>query len=90
AGARVLLAEDNPVNAEVAQAILEEAGLAVELARDGRDAVEMALAGDYRLVLMDMQMPTLDGLDASRAIRARRSSAELPIVAMTANAFAED
>jgi CheY-like chemotaxis protein len=89
-GARVLLAEDNPVNAEVAQAILEEAGLAVELARDGRDAVEMALAGDYRLVLMDMQMPTLDGLDASRAIRARRSSAELPIVAMTANAFAED
>ncbi|MGC4079793.1 MAG: ATP-binding protein [Rubrivivax sp.] len=90
AGARVLLAEDNPVNAEVAQAILEEAGLTVELARDGRDAVAMALAGDYRLVLMDMQMPTLDGLDACRAIRLQRSSAELPVIAMTANAFDED
>ncbi|WP_164963702.1 PAS domain-containing hybrid sensor histidine kinase/response regulator [Rubrivivax sp. JA1026] len=90
AGARVLLAEDNPVNAEVAQAILEEAGLVVEVAEDGVAAVDMALARDYRLVLMDMQMPGLDGLDACRAIRRRHPAGTLPVIAMTANAFAED
>ncbi|MBK6853659.1 MAG: PAS domain S-box protein [Burkholderiales bacterium] len=89
-GARVLLAEDNPVNAEVAQAILEDVGLVVDLAPDGKAAVEMALQHEYRLVLMDMQMPRLDGLGASRAIRQRQDLAALPIVAMTANAFAED
>ncbi|MFN6994433.1 MAG: ATP-binding protein [Aquincola tertiaricarbonis] len=90
AGARVLLAEDNPVNAEVAQAILEEAGLVVALAVDGEQAVAMALEGGYRLVLMDMQMPRLDGLDACRALRRQLPSATLPVIAMTANAFAED
>ncbi len=89
-GARVLLAEDNAVNAEVAQSILQEAGLVVDLAEDGVAAVEMALQREYKLVLMDMQMPRLDGLDATRAIRRQRDSATLPIVAMTANAFDED
>ncbi len=90
AGARILVAEDNPINAEVAQALLAEAGLAVDLAADGQAAVDLALQGGHRLVLMDMQMPRMDGLDACRAIRRQRSSAELPVLAMTANAFAED
>ncbi|PXW95174.1 PAS domain S-box-containing protein [Sphaerotilus hippei] len=90
AGARVLLAEDNPINAEVAQSILEDAGLVVDLAGDGEAAVAMALKGGYRLVLMDMQMPRLDGLEACRAIRQHWPAAALPVIAMTANAFAED
>lgn len=89
-GARVLLAEDNVVNAEVAQALLEEVGLVVDLAQDGQAAVAMALQRGYRLVLMDMQMPRLDGVGASRAIRQHRDPGALPIIAMTANAFAED
>ncbi|MEY4748958.1 MAG: hypothetical protein RIQ60_1172 [Pseudomonadota bacterium] len=90
AGARVLLAEDNLINAEVAQALLEDVGLVVDHVEDGAAAVDMALVRDYRLVLMDMQMPRLDGLDASRELRRRHSRSSLPIIAMTANAFAED
>ncbi len=90
AGRRVLLAEDNPVNQEVARALLCEAGLAVDVAADGREALTMASRTDYALVLMDMQMPQLDGLAATRAIRALPQRAELPIIAMTANAFGED
>ncbi|MFG5410276.1 response regulator [Piscinibacter sakaiensis] len=90
AGARILVAEDNPVNAEVAQALLEEVGLVADLAGDGLAAVDKALKGGHRLVLMDMQMPRLDGLDACRAIRQHRPSSALPVIAMTANAFAED
>jgi CheY-like chemotaxis protein len=89
AGQRILLAEDNPVNRVVATELLGAAGLVIESAADGATAVEMALTGNYDLVLMDVQMPKLDGLAATRLIR-ERSGKALPIVAMTANAFGED
>jgi PAS domain S-box-containing protein len=89
AGQRVLLAEDNPVNLEIAVELLSLAGLVVETAADGAIAVDMALAQHYDLVLMDMQMPVLDGLGAARRIR-ERLGPSMPIVAMTANAFVDD
>jgi PAS domain S-box-containing protein len=88
-GQRVLLAEDNPINQEVASELLTSVGLTVEIAGDGARAVDLALARNYDLVLMDIQMPEMDGMAATRAIRAR-AGRKLPIIAMTANAFSDD
>ena len=90
AGALILLADDHPVNCEIAKALLEAAGLRIHIAIDGRQAVQMAATTDYDAVLMDVQMPRLDGLDATRAIRQLPGRADTPIVAMTANAYEDD
>ncbi len=89
-GCRILLAEDNALNQEVAQDLLHDAGLAVSVAEDGHQAVSLAQSGGFDLVLMDVNMPHLDGLQATRAIRELPGCADLPILAMTAGAFAED
>ncbi|MDD2741326.1 MAG: response regulator [Rhodocyclaceae bacterium] len=89
-GCRILLAEDEPINAEIALALLENTGLQIDLAKHGDEAVKMAAAHDYALILMDMQMPGMGGLEATRLIRQQANHPHTPIIAMTANAFAED
>jgi PAS domain S-box-containing protein len=87
---RVLLAEDNPVNQEVAATLLRKRGHQVDVVENGRQALERARAQRYDVVLMDIQMPEMDGLEATRAIRALPGGRELPIVALTAHALKDE
>ncbi len=89
-GKRVLVVDDEPINREVAVIQMEAAGLAVDTAEDGAEAVALARRTAYAAILMDMQMPKLNGLEATREIRMLPGYAETPIIAITANAFAED
>lgn len=90
AGRRVLVVEDEPVNREILQLLLDDVGLAVLQAEDGLEALETLRQQPVDLILMDMQMPRLDGLAATQRIRLQPGGAEVPILAMTANAFASD
>ena len=96
-GVNVLMAEDNDLNAELATVMLEDAGMAVTRAFDGKDAVELFKnhpQGTYDIILMDIMMPNMDGHQAAKTIRAmgteRPDAATIPIIAVSANAFAED
>ena len=91
-GKEILIVEDNELNMEIAQIVLRKAGLVVDTAENGREAVAKAQAKRYDMILMDIQMPVMNGYEATRAIRqlADKRLASVPIIAMTANAFQED
>ncbi|KQW06870.1 MULTISPECIES: response regulator [unclassified Rhizobacter] len=90
AGARILLVEDNPINQELARDLLNRAGIVVSIAGDGREALAILARERFDAVLMDCQMPVLDGYEATRALRLRPELKDLPVIAMTANAMAGD
>ena len=90
AGTRILLAEDEPIAQEVSRFLLEDINLVVDLAEDGQQALVLARQNRYALILMDVQMPVLNGVEATKAIRANSLNQTTPIFAMTANAFDED
>jgi len=89
-GLRVLLAEDNLLNQQIARELLEEFGLCIRVANNGHEAIEMLHSESFDCVLMDVRMPELDGIEATRLIRSEARFGVLPIIAMTANARAED
>jgi PAS domain S-box-containing protein len=89
-GHRILLVEDEPVNREIARELLESIGLAVDVAEDGSVAVQLAVDKRYDAILMDLQLPRIDGLEATRRIRSMPAYLDVPIIALTANAYAED
>ncbi|MAY67220.1 MAG: hypothetical protein CMM77_08840 [Rhodospirillaceae bacterium] len=89
-GMRVLLVEDNEINQQVAQEILGQAGMTVDIAGNGKVAVDMVSATPYDVVLMDLQMPLMDGYEATRIIRADTRHKDLPIIAMTAHAMSSE
>ena len=89
-GSRILLVEDNEINQEIGRMLLEEYSLSVEIANHGGEAVSMVKANVYDLILMDIQMPVMDGLAATRYIRQLDCGQSIPIVAMTANAFEDN
>ncbi len=90
AGKRVLLAEDNTVNQEVIGMLLAHVGLVVDLAPDGEQAVAMTRAREYALILMDLQMPVMNGATAVRIVRTIPERELVPIIALTASVFEED
>jgi len=90
AGAAILVAEDNELNQEVAMGLLADAGFVVTIANNGEDALKLLKQNSYDIVLMDMQMPVMDGVSATQEIRKSASLDELPVVAMTANAMTQD
>ena len=89
-GARVLLAEDNEINQQVAEEILQQAGLVVSIANNGKEALEMVRRENFDVVLMDIQMPVMGGFEATQEIRKDERFKDLPIIAMTAHAMAGD
>lgn len=88
--ANILLAEDNDINAVLARAVVERGGHKLTVVTDGKQAVEAVSEGSFDIVLMDMHMPIMGGLDAARAIRNAETSSRVPIIALTANALQED